>query len=363
MIASLMVSSLGCAKKEEKEIKIGVILPLTGDAGVYGENMKKGIEVAKSDVENEFKVAIKIFYEDDQGSSTGSVNAYNKMVSANNLKYFIGGAMSSTASPLLPLLDKKQNILISPAASAPTLSGKSKYFFRVWASDVYEAQELAKLVSQFEVKKVCTVYVNNDYGKGASDIFTNTFTQLGGMIVEQEGYEIGNTDFRTQLTKCKTKHGEAIYIPGYQKELVHLLKQKKELGYSGKIFGGVGFYDPEIIRQVKGASEGVIFAAPYYSPDSKEKVISDFVGKYNTKFGKMPDTFSAHAYDAFKVLATSIVSSKRGNINEVKKYLLETDFSGVTGKIKFLETGDVEKPLRFFVIKNGSFEDVNVIGK
>ncbi|MBI5199577.1 MAG: hypothetical protein HZA09_06150, partial [Nitrospirae bacterium] len=43
ILVSLMVFSFGCAKKEEKEIKIGAILSLTGKAASYGEWAQKGI--------------------------------------------------------------------------------------------------------------------------------------------------------------------------------------------------------------------------------------------------------------------------------------------------------------------------------
>ncbi len=50
IIASLMVFSFGCAKKEEKEIKIGVINSLTGSAAPYGEYIQNGILMAVEDI-------------------------------------------------------------------------------------------------------------------------------------------------------------------------------------------------------------------------------------------------------------------------------------------------------------------------
>lgn len=50
ILTSLVVLSFGYAKKEEKEIKIGAILPLTGDAAQWGIPPHKGAELAVQEI-------------------------------------------------------------------------------------------------------------------------------------------------------------------------------------------------------------------------------------------------------------------------------------------------------------------------
>ncbi len=72
IVVSLMVFSFGCAKKEEKEIKIGAVLPLTGSAAVWGENSKMGLEIALDEVNAAGGVKgkkINLIFEDSQSDS------------------------------------------------------------------------------------------------------------------------------------------------------------------------------------------------------------------------------------------------------------------------------------------------------
>jgi len=76
-----MVSSMGCAKKEEEEIKIVAILPLTGDLAFLGEEIRKSIDIAVDEARQE-GLSLNVLYEDDQSlSPVAAVNATNKLIS------------------------------------------------------------------------------------------------------------------------------------------------------------------------------------------------------------------------------------------------------------------------------------------
>jgi len=360
IIAALAVSLIvNQAKRGPEEIRIGAILPLTGDAAVYGQEMKKGIDLAVEEVNRTGGIngkKITIVYEDDQGQANTAVNSFQKLIFQDKVEAVIGGAISSTAMPIAPIAERNKVVLISPAASSPALTNAGKFIFRVWPSDVFEASEIAKFAYQrINLRKVSIVYVNNDYGKGASEIFKREFEKIGGVVPLIEGYEFGNTDFRATLSKVKETHSEGVYIPGYQKELINILKQAKELGLKVQFLGGVGFNDLEILRLAGDAAEGTIFTAPYYDPKSSDPTIQKFVAEFMAKYGKEPDIFAAHSYDALRVL---IEAMKKGGIKgtEIQKSLIVVkNYPGVTGTITFDSNGDVIKPLRFYTVKGGQF--------
>lgn len=124
-----LIISLGCAKKQPEEIKIGAILPLTGDGAKYGEEAKNGIELALEELKDS---KIKVFYEDDQGTSSGAVNAFNKLVASVKAPVIIGPMYSSTALAVAPLAEKNKVVILSPSASSPELTKAGDYFFRNW---------------------------------------------------------------------------------------------------------------------------------------------------------------------------------------------------------------------------------------
>jgi len=351
--------TVGCGeKKVAGEIKIGAVLPLTGDAAVYGQAMKNAIDLAVADANKETVggKTIKVVYEDDQGAPTQAVNSLQKLVSFDKVDIVIGGAMSSLAAAMIPVADKNKVLLIAPSASSPALSSKSIYFFRVWPSDVFEAGEIAKFTYNIlKLKTVSCVYVNNDYGKGASEVFKTDFIKLGGTIKVNEGYEPGSTDFKSVISKVKNSKSEGVYIPGYQKELIGLLRQSKEMGLKTQFIGGVGFKDPAIIAAVKDAAENVVFTTPYYDPEGNDSVTKKFVSDFNTKYKAVPDIYSAHSYDTARVLIATFIKGAVSGDSVRKELLALKAFPGVTGSIQFDANGDVIKPMQIFIVRNGKF--------
>src|SRR4051812_8479329 len=67
-------------------IKIGVILPLTGDAASYGEPARNGFELAREEINSAGGVngkSLEFIYEDGRCNGTDAVNAGEKLVNAD----------------------------------------------------------------------------------------------------------------------------------------------------------------------------------------------------------------------------------------------------------------------------------------
>ena len=106
---SLVLS--GCLKtSEEKEvkeevIKIGVILPLTGNAAVYGLSAKEGIDLSLEDINNTGGIngkTIQMIYEDSQCDSTKAVSAAHKLINIDKVQIIIGHICSNAAMAVVP---------------------------------------------------------------------------------------------------------------------------------------------------------------------------------------------------------------------------------------------------------------------
>src|SRR5262249_35331864 len=92
---------------------------------------------------------------------------------------------------------------ISPASTAPTLTTAkdSDFLFRLPISDAAQGVVLAQVAKDQGYKSVCTLYVNNDYGKGLSDSFSKACEALGGTVPNQVPSEQEQTTYVTELKK------------------------------------------------------------------------------------------------------------------------------------------------------------------
>lgn len=359
LLALMVVLNLGCAKEEGEEIKIGALLPLSGDGAKYGEEARNGIELAIQDVNSSGGVngaRIRIIYEDDEGTQKGAISGFNKLVTAQKVAVVIGPMYSSTTLAVAPIAERNRIILLSPSASSPDVTEAGDFVFRNWPSDVFEGGKMARFAyTELGVRRVALLAVNVDYGVGLAEVFKGEFTRLGAEIVAEEKYDQGASDFRTQLAKIKAVAPEAIYLPGYYTEIALILKQARELGFKLRILSCVGFDNPKGLELAGDAAEGVIFARPAYDPASVEEPVASFVSSFRNKYGIEPGTYAAHAYDALKIVAKAIAEGGSTS-HGIKKALYRIkDFPGVTGSTSIDGNGDVVKPIQIMVVKGGVF--------
>ena len=345
--------------RQPRGVQIGAVLPLTGDLAIYGQKMKQGIDLAIGQANAQGGVGsrpVQVDLEDDQGDPKTSIAATQKLIAVNGVKVIIGGAISATALPCIPIIDRSHVVLFSPAATSPKLSGASKYFFRNWPSDTYDGTAMGEFAAKsLHLKEAAVLYVNNEWGVAISKIFTDTFQANGGRVTITESYEPNATDFRTQLTKIAVRRPGATYTPGYLKELITILRQKQELRINATILGAYGFYDPQILQQARGAAEGAIFTAPAYDPDSQDPAVRDFSGAFQKEHGSKPDIWAAQAYDAARIVLSALRTGASTG-PEIRNVIANIKgFDGVSGRTSFDAEGDVQKPLRFLTVRGGQF--------
>jgi len=343
-------------RQDSGPVRIGIILPLTGDAAVYGTALKNGIELARAEGTNEGMSKIEPIYEDDQGHAVQAVSATRKLIDVDKVPAIIGGAMSSTAEAIIPVCNQTKVVLLSPTATKPSLTQMGQYFFRLWPSDNYDGKVVAEAAyKQLGYRTVSILYVNVAYGAGITEVFEREFTKLGGKVLGKDGYVQGATDFRTLLTKVQSLNPDAIFVPGYVAEVTQILKQARELGIKSKFLGVNSLYDPKLIEIAGEAAEGAVFTYPTFDAKSQEPTISKFVAAYKAEYGNEPDAFAAQGYDSYRVLRRALSGGANSGF-QIRAALHSIGrFEGPGGVFSFDPNGDVEKPLRLLTIQGGKF--------
>jgi len=365
----IIVFVAGCASEtpltgqvigaEQKEpIKIGMMLPLTGDAASWGNEVKKGAELAYDELKNE-KInsrEIEVIYEDDKCSGRDGVTAITKLITVDNIKISGGSVCSSVAMSIVPILEANKVIHLSAAASNPVLTDAGDYIFRIWPSDSFEAQVIADLaLEQFNAETAAVLYINNDYGVGVKDAFIERYSENKGEIRAVESFEVNANDFKTQLMKVKTANPDAVFIISNPSEALGLVKQLRELEINCTVFVNGPVIESEGFLQKAGTlAEGVIYAVPNM-PLSEEYALN-----YKSKFGSEPGFLSTLGYDNIMLLFNAIKYCNGDNPDCVKEYLYTVkDYPGASGNITFDENGDVIKDFVIKTVKDGKAVNLN----
>ncbi len=350
----LTVFFSGCSKKEENEIRIGVILPLTGDAALYGENAKNAIELAKEKINSSGGIKgkkIVMIYEDSQAKADLAVNAANKLINVNHVANIVGGMSSSEVMALAPIMNKNKVVLISPSATSHEITNAGDYIFRTIVSDIYDGTAMARFAVQKGHKTAAVFYASEAGPEGVARAFSGEFERLGGKIVLSESSQRGDKDFRSQLIKLKDRNSDMVYFALYPVESELFVRQYKELRIANPLFTHQLIDDPDVLKKLGDSADGIIFTSPKITPKAGGEVVKHFYENYHARYNKDPQNFAPNSYDAIMLLAEVMEKYGQG-ADKVKQGLYSIkDYHGASGVLSFDKNGDVEQNMTIMVIK------------
>jgi len=344
--------------EELHDVRIGAILELTGPLAPQGERSKRGMDLALVEINSVGGISGKrmtLIVEDTKTDPKEGVAAFRKMVEIHNVPVVTGAVGSSVVMACAPIANEKKVVLFSAGATSPLITNAGDYVFRNRVSGEAEVRAMADFaVNKLKVKRLAVIYVNTDYGAGNKEVFEKAFGGHGGQILLSEGFDQGESDFRTYISKIRSLHPQAVYIIAHSIETAYFLKQAEELGLDTRFLSTIGVKSPDLWRIADDAGNGVIYTVQKFDPNASERSTA-FTNKYREEYGEAPDLFAALGYDAIHILAKVI--EERGYAAEaIKNGLYDlSNFYGVVGKISFDQNGDVESEITMEITKDGKF--------
>jgi branched-chain amino acid transport system substrate-binding protein len=168
-----------------------------------------------------------------------------------------------------------------------------------------------------------------------------------------ENYRTGDTDFSVPLTAIKEVNPSIIFLPGYYSEVPAIVTKARELGITCPFIGGDGWESDKLIERGGKALEGCFFTTHSDSNDPDPRV-QDFVARYKTRYGKVPDAMAVLGYDAANIMFKAIENAGSTDGTKIRDALGKTqDFPGVSGDITINAERNAEKPGVVLEIKGG----------
>jgi len=340
---------VSCQKKvEEKVVKIGAILPLTGKSSLLGEMAKNGLILAAKKINEKGGIngkKIKLIIEDGQADIKISLSAFRKLVKFENVNCIIT-THSSVGLTLAPIANKEKIILIVHA-SHPKITGNSHYVFR--HSNV--ADQEAKIITDFisnilNGNKISIAAMNDDYGM----VFKNTLEELipskgkNFRIVASIIYEKTETDFKTVAQKLILSNPDVVVITGLGNGVGILIRRLREFGYQGNIVITLAAVATGAFQGTGESAKGlyyVNFDIDSEDPHYKE-VAKEYKEMFNADFSAAPLIF----YNSLILVAEAI--QKAGTSpDKIANYLENIrSFKGIGERMDIFKEHDIVPKLK-----------------
>ena len=346
-IISIFVIFISC---KAPSVKIGVILPLEGPAGVYGKNALKGINIFLEENKNKkfFGKNVSVIIKDNKGLPDKTKEIITSFSEDKDLICVIGPLISKNAFVAASISQKYSLPVISPTATHPLVTKIGDFVYRMTFTDSIQGDLLAKFVyNNLKKKKVCILYEANDpYSEVLSRNFEISFKNLGGEILTSEFFFENDSVFYTKLDKISYFNPEVLFLPVYANFVPIILRECLEIKFTPIFVGGDGWFSYELINKNKDIFSNVkAYISSPFTPDLQFEKTKEFVKKYKEKYNEEPEFTSSLCYDALTLSYKMLENIQKPDRIEFINKLKEFEFEGVTGKISFKKGKDPSRDL------------------
>ncbi|MCR6594755.1 ABC transporter substrate-binding protein [Campylobacter insulaenigrae] len=345
ILASLFYASFMYAA----EVKIGIVLPLTGSLAAYGNDVYEGIKLANSLNPNlQNGDSVKIIVVDTKGDKIESANATTRLISQDKVLGLIGEAVTPNTMQVLSIAEERKIPAIAPVASGDKLLDKKTYASRVCFMDSFQGDKFANYAYQnLNLRSVAIIVdQSNVYSLGLAKAFEKEFKKNGGKILKKLTISSGDKDFKAIVSQLKNINPDFVYMPIYHPEAALIARQAKAVGFDKLLSAGDGVNNKTFIELGGDAVNGIIFtdSFDYNNPPTNlsKKFIQAYEKEHNTK--ELP-AFSAMGADAYYVMINAMNECSKNLTSQCinDKIHSTSNFEGVGGIISIDQNGNASR--------------------
>lgn len=341
----------------EGPVKVGVISYLTGAGAGYGEAITNGINLAYEEIEEAGEVDIDLIIEDSAGEQEEALSAAQKLMSSDNVSALIGPTLSTEMNVVGPEADLNGVPTLGTSVTAEGIPQIGDYIFRNSIPETLAIPAaVEKAVEKNDAKKVAIIYGNDDvFTKAGYDVMKDVTEEMGLEVTTTETFQLGQSDYKAQLTKIKNTEPDLILASALYNEGAVILDQARKMGIDVPVVGSNGFNSPEIAKIAGEAANGLIVATPWFA-EKDDEAVKDFVDKYTEEYGMGPDQFAAQSYDAMHMMGEAIKEAGSDDRDEIRDALLNLEgFDGILGEVSFDDEGDIIMDPTVLTIENEEY--------
>jgi branched-chain amino acid transport system substrate-binding protein len=362
----IMVGCFASSSLADEAIKIGALYNLTGGMSSIDAPALNGAKLQAKLINDSGGLlggrmleVIGIDTKTDQkAAATGAKKALSMGVVAG-----LGYGDTTFVMAAAPLFQTKGIPFVTSGATHPELpKWVGDCMFMTPFGDDDQSFAIAEFTfNKLNVRNV-VVWTDNsmDFTKALSKFFKQRFDELGGELVLEDFFMMGDKDFSAQIARLKaaSPKPDAVFISAIPNEAGLTVKQIREAGLMLPIVSGDGF-DTELVTTVPGPklANDVYFSTHTYREDSRPEVLA-FVEAYEKEYGRPPENaFAPLGFDAVGLIADGIRRAETTEKGALREALAATrGYKAVTGEISYTRPSGVPmKGVAIIGVKSGEY--------
>ncbi len=294
-------------------IKIGLILPMTGQSASTGRQIDAAVKLWMA--QNGNKIAgrsVEVILKDDGAVPDATKRIAQEMIVNDHVTVIAGFGITPTALATAPLATQSKTPLVVMAAATSSITQASPYIVRTSFTLPQVTVAIADWAAKNKIKKAVTLVA--DYGPGfdAEKFFDSQFRLDGGQILDKLRTPLKAPDFAPVLQKVIDAKPDALFVFLPSGQGAAFMKQFAERGLdkSGvRLIATGDVTDDDQLNDMGDVALGVV-NSHHYSAAHPSATNKKFVAAFEAANKFRPNFMAVGGYDGMRVIYKALEATK-----------------------------------------------------
>ncbi len=376
-MGSLLI--LPCAFADEKEIKIGVLYPLSGAAAAIGRDLQRAAELTADIINNgapgvdipmaQWKgipnlggAKIKLIFADHRGEPDRGADLAKRLILDDKVVGLMGAYHSSVTKTVSAVAERYGIPMINDSSTSPALTQRGfKWFWRATPHDEMFNKDLfellkgltegkvkgVKAVPKKELQNLAYACENTEFGSSVAKSIENYAKEYGFNIVTKLLYSANAPDLTSEAKALVAAKPDAMLFTSYLSDALLMIRTLKGMKAQTKFFWGqdAGFEMADFAKTLGTDIDGVLTRTVFIAKVTKVKKVAGQINAiYKKKYGDDLTGATARSVVGVQTWAYALNQAKSTDPKAIQKACNELNIPAQElvmpwAGVKFDETG------------------------
>ncbi|WP_082621477.1 ABC transporter substrate-binding protein [Bordetella sp. N] len=239
------------AQGSKEPIRIGLLAPLTGGGGPYGQGMANAAQKAAAYINEKAGGllggrSLEVVIADDESNPTAGVAATRKFLDVSKVAAITGVWSSAVAMAVKPLsLERGVPLLVSGSGDEVTQGDNKGLVYRFQSRGSDWGPVFARAIHKAGGKKASVLALQTPFTLSLANPFAEAFKKDGGQILDVVYYNPGQASYRAEVEKVFSREPDAVFIPSYLPDLSAVAREIFRAGFTSTVYANSSAADAE----------------------------------------------------------------------------------------------------------------------
>lgn len=329
----------------DAKLKIALAGPMTGGNATFGEQLRRGAQLAIDDINKVGGVngkQLELVIADDACEPKQAVAVASRLVEQDKVVAVVGHFCSSSTIPASTTYSEANVLMVTPGSTNPKVTDRNlPVVLRTCGRDDQQGTVAGDfIVDKLKAKRVAIIHDKDTYGKGLADATKAHLNKRGVREVVYEGLTRGEKDFNALVTKIKGAGVDLVYFGGLSAEAGTLVRQLREQGVKATFMSDDGIADKAFVAAAGGNSNvnGVLMT---FGEDPRGHAAGQAVVQKLRKAGFEPEGYTLYSYATVQTVAAALKGAKSTGGSDLANWLKGNTVQTVMGPKSWDANGDL----------------------